>query len=311
MATRVCPRCGSQYVASVRRCIDCDVVLVEEVRDDGEARQPSAASPVGEGDTIAYELEGWGSQLKVTLEGMLDRADIRRVWEAGALVVPAAREEEVDALIATVEGGEAVALADDEPVVAFEIEGWTPEELDELDAVLIAAQVAHAWDEDGALLVGEADEDEVAGLIDGLLGGDDDDGDGDDDGGGEVDGLAVTEALTALYVAVDKLHKDPLDAKLGARFATAADAVSGLGVPYGLTADEWSALLDQVEDLRSAITADADAEIVDEDEASSDDGDDEADGDEADGDEPTPAPSRRDRAHEAALALRARLQDLV
>ena len=34
MATRSCPECGSQYVASVRRCIDCDVVLVEDAAPD-------------------------------------------------------------------------------------------------------------------------------------------------------------------------------------------------------------------------------------------------------------------------------------
>ena len=31
MATRICPECGAQYVASVRRCIDCDAMLVDEV----------------------------------------------------------------------------------------------------------------------------------------------------------------------------------------------------------------------------------------------------------------------------------------
>ena len=82
MATRVCPQCGSQYVASVRRCIDCDVVLVDQPADaDGsEPATAVGATPVNRGDEVAYELEGWSNQLKLSLEGMLDRASIRRVW---------------------------------------------------------------------------------------------------------------------------------------------------------------------------------------------------------------------------------------
>lgn len=243
-------------MASVRRCIDCDVVLVDEV--DPDAVDDAAPSKVGEGDQIAYELEGWGNPLKVTLEGMLDRAGIRRVWESGALVVPAAFEDEVDQLVATVEGGELVEeLDEDAPRIAFEIEGLSVDELADLDARLIAAHVAHAWDTDGALLVATDDEDEVAAMIDEVL-----EGTGD-----EGDGLAAQQVLSDLYVAVDKLHKDPAEQKLVARYLGVADAVAELSIPYGLSGAEWGELQDQVAALADLVRPsdpDEPAEVDDE-----------------------------------------------
>lgn len=245
MATRVCPECGSQYVASVRRCIDCDAMLVDEVGPGGEA-VASVASPLGEGDQIAYELEGWGNQLRVTLSGMLDLNGIAHVWEVGALVVAAPHEEKVDELIAAVEGGEGEELDADVPQVAFEIEGVSADELSALDAELIAAHIPHAWQETGELLVPEESEEEVAELIEAVL------NPAEDEAGD--DGLATHAALDALYVAVDKLGKDPADAKLVARYQAAADGLGGLTVPYGMSGNEWEALLAQVEDLRAVLT---------------------------------------------------------
>ena len=86
-------------MASVRRCIDCDAMLVDEVGPEGDV-VASTATPLGAGDQIAYELDGWGNQLRVTLSGMLDLHGIAHVWEVGALVVAAPHEEAVDELIA-------------------------------------------------------------------------------------------------------------------------------------------------------------------------------------------------------------------
>ena len=319
MATRACPNCGSQYVASVRRCIDCDVVLVDEA--DPDAPLPTA-SPIGEGDQIGYELEGWGNQLKVTLDGMLDRAGIKRVWESGALVVPAAHEEEVDQLVATVEGGEVMALDEDGAQVAFEIEGLRPEELDDLDARLIAAHIAHAWDDAAALLVSEDDEDAVAAIIDEVMS----DGTAEHRG----DGLAATQALSDLYVAVDRLVKDPTERRLADRYITAAAALDGLGVPYGLAGADWQRLVDEAsglaDDVRPPVDEDDDDENEDEavDEPGGDEANDEAndeteDGTDTgdapvDGDESADhdaAPSSVELARERARALRTRLHDFV
>ncbi|MCU1496733.1 MAG: hypothetical protein JWM47_686 [Acidimicrobiales bacterium] len=251
MATRICPQCASQYVATVRRCIDCDIVLVDEVAPgragDGEA--VSVGAPVGDGDQIGYELEGWGNQLKESLRGMLDLSGIPQAWEAGALVVSARHEATVDDLIATLEGSEIAHLDDDIAKVALEIEGLDADGHDDLDAKLIAQAIPHAWDDEGVLLVAEVDEDRVLTLIEEALERDDDEGD---------DGLAAQQALTALYVAVDKLAKGPDDRKPATAFVRAAASLDGLAVPYGFSSEDWYSLKEDADALAALVARFAD-----------------------------------------------------
>lgn len=262
MATRVCPECGAQYVASVRRCIDCEVGLVDQVSTE-EGEVAASPSPVGDGDRVSYELEHWGNQLKVSLEGMLDKAGIRRVWEVGALVVSAADSEAVEALIETVEGRDVDDLHELEEQLAFEIEGLDAESAADLDARLIAAGIAHAWSEEGELLVALEDEDEVTAIIDAVA-----DGDVEDEG---IDGLAANQALSEVFVAVDRIIKSPKDAKLVGRLEEAAAVLDPLGVPYGFSAQDWTDLKAEVQALVGAARGEevedlvVDAEIVDDD----------------------------------------------
>lgn len=288
MATRVCPECGAQYVASVRRCIDCEVVLVDQV-DDDEAEAVVAPAPVGDGDRVAYELEHWGNQLKVSLEGMLDKAGIRRVWEVGALVVSASDAEAVEGLIETVEGRDVEDLQDLEEQIAFEIEGLDAEGAAELDAQLIAAGIAHAWSEEGDLLVALDDEDRVTVIIEAVVEGEIDD---------EVDGLAANQVLSEVFVALDRLIKAPSEAKLVARLEEAAAALDPLGVPYGFAAQEWADLKSEV----STVVAMANGEEVDDEIVDAeivDDG--------PTDDDPTDEPTDDDRLVERAEDLREQL----
>lgn len=254
MATRSCPQCGSQYVASVRRCITCDVVLVDDAvvvadEQNDESVVSGGAVELGDGDQIAYALDGWGNQLKVSLEGMMDRAGIRRVWEAGTLVVQAADEEAVDDLIATIEGSEVGELLEQ---VAFEIEGLDAAGAEELDAQLMVQGIAHAWSDDGDLLVAPDDEEAVSAIIDVLFSDSSDslpdDGAPEESDGGD-DGLAANEALSDLYLVLDRLLGATSDKKLAARLGEVADVVARLGVPYGFSDADWSALSTDLSDL--------------------------------------------------------------
>jgi hypothetical protein len=302
-------------VASVRRCIDCDAMLVDEERHDGELVAPSSATPHGDGEEVAYELEGWSNQLKLSLEGMLDREGIRRVWEAAVLVVPAEFEEQVDALIATVEGVELEELAQEGVQVAFELHELTAEELEDLDARLLAAGVVHAWTEEAELLVAEEDAGGVEAMIDEVI--------NPGEQISEEDGLAIQERLSALFVAVDKLVKDPLEPKPVARFHTAAAGIGDLGVPYGLSGESWTSFLALVDDLvdvtgevdDAALTAvdrrqrplDAEGEPLDDEEL-----EEMAEAVDRSGDEDEPvAIDRHGLARDLALELRERLRDLA
>jgi len=226
-------------VASVRRCIDCEVVLVDQVAGD-EGPAVIEPSPVGDGDRVSYELEHWGNQLKVSLEGMLDQAGIRRLWEVGALVVAADDAEVVESLIETVEGRDVEDLQEMEEQLAFEIEGLDAEDVAELDARLIAAGIAHAWSEEGELLVALDHEEAVSAIVDAVVEGEVDD---------EVDGLAANQVLSDIYVALDRLVKAPTDHKLIQRLTDAAEPLTDIGVPYGFAAQEWAELKQEVADV--------------------------------------------------------------
>ena len=226
-------------MASVRRCIDCEVVLVDQVAGD-EGPAVIEPSPVGDGDRVSYELEHWGNQLKVSLEGMLDQAGIRRLWEVGALVVAADDAEVVESLIETVEGRDVEDLQEMEEQLAFEIEGLDAEDVAELDARLIAAGIAHAWSEEGELLVALDHEEAVSAIVDAVVEGEVDD---------EVDGLAANQVLSDIYVALDRLVKAPTDHKLIQRLTDAAEPLTDIGVPYGFAAQEWAELKQEVADV--------------------------------------------------------------
>lgn len=253
MATRTCPSCGAQYVASVRLCIDCGEPLVEDRSTAADAGEPGpGAQNVGhpeglgrtEGDRVVYDLVGWGNSLKVSLAGILERAAVKHVWEAGALVISTDDETQVDEVIAGLGGIDAEADAGDgESLVAFEIEGLTGEDQEELDARLLAAGLSLTWSEEGDLIVPEADQDRVAQIIDEVLGEDDD---GDEAG---ADGLAVNAALSALFVATDRLSKSPGDDRTARAYRDAATVIAGLGVPYGMARADWLELVAEVNAL--------------------------------------------------------------
>jgi len=214
-------------------------VLVDQVAGD-EGPAVIEPSPVGDGDRVSYELEHWGNQLKVSLEGMLDQAGIRRLWEVGALVVAADDAEVVESLIETVEGRDVEDLQEMEEQLAFEIEGLDAEDVAELDARLIAAGIAHAWSEEGELLVALDHEEAVSAIVDAVVEGEVDD---------EVDGLAANQVLSDIYVALDRLVKAPTDHKLIQRLTDAAEPLKDIGVPYGFAAQEWAELKQEVADV--------------------------------------------------------------
>ena len=127
-----------------------------------------------------------------------------------------------------------------EEQLAFEIEGLDAEDVAELDARLIAAGIAHAWSEEGELLVALDHEEAVSAIVDAVVEGEVDD---------EVDGLAANQVLSDIYVALDRLVKAPTDHKLIQRLTDAAEPLKDIGVPYGFAAQEWAELKQEVADV--------------------------------------------------------------
>ena len=74
--------------------------------DDHEA-QPAGAGE-GEADEIVYELPDWLPEQRANLSVMLDAEEIAHSWEGGDLVVPGAREADVDSLFDRIDAGQMV-----------------------------------------------------------------------------------------------------------------------------------------------------------------------------------------------------------
>ena len=268
MPTRVCPSCGAQYLATVQRCSDCDEELVD-APDDSVVE----AAGLGEerpADQVAYELGEWSSDARVALDGMLARQDIVHVWEAGTLVVRADDEGRVDELVDEVEVSEQPTLDPDADQVVYEIRGWDEAQRADLEAVLIADDIAHGWDENRDLVVLEADTDRVEPILDRVDMEDEltveevVDSDDDDSGDEEADddGLAAQDAMSELFLITDRLMKNPGDDHEVDRLRAATERLDQLALPYGFSIAVWNDLKTQAGGLRDLLVETADDEAV-------------------------------------------------
>lgn len=123
--------------------------------------------------------------------------------------------------------------------VVFELGDWTDADRTALQEKLTAGGIVHAWEE-GDLVVAEADADRAEDAIEAVEYPDElaADAEGDDGGAGYA-------LMSALFVAADRLQRDPDDPRVGGEFDEAADAVDGAAAPYGVAPEVWA----QVQEL--------------------------------------------------------------
>jgi hypothetical protein len=100
--TRYCPSCGAEYLDSVQTCADCSVPLQDA--------PPAAAAEDGDHEVLVYELNTWEPERRAQLEVVLTQQGIPYQWEDTDLLVPAAEEERVDALLDEIEFPEALPV---------------------------------------------------------------------------------------------------------------------------------------------------------------------------------------------------------
>jgi len=238
----------------------------DDAEDDDEDDEDDGRVGAG-ADQVAYDNDDWDSGTHAMLSSLLRAEDIAFVWEAGTLVVNADDEERVDVLVEQVEISTLPPLDPTAPKVVYEIDGWTDEQRGALAEQLLAAGIAHRWDDDENLVVLEDDEGAVDPLVDviddGALEGDDDED--EDEEGGEVDGLAAQEAMSDLFVAADRLTHDPDDGTAVRTLTAAAERVEALPVPYGFTPSDWKIIVTRSAALREMVEEekdDADEEAV-------------------------------------------------
>ncbi len=267
MATRTCPECGAEYIASATRCADCDVELVAGSGVDPEA----VGEPDPNVEQMTYDLSEWSGEARTLLDQLLVGELIAHVWESGTLVVGAVDERRVDRLVDQVEVTDQPTLDPDVDRIVYELDGWDEERRSQLGEALTTDGVAHGWDDDDNLVVAIDDQDHTDAVVDRVATADlidadprTDDEDGDD-GQGEGDGPDAESVMSDLFVVADRLLHHPKDRHDARQLAAATDAAAGLRLPYGIARPVWDDLIERVEALRSAVEAEPldEADVLD------------------------------------------------
>ncbi len=243
----------------------------------------------GAGEWLAYEFHEWSLESRVMLQQLLTVDQVVHSWQGTTLMVHESLEATVDGLVEEVEeteeAKEAIArpIGSDEPLTAFELADWPEALRDELMERLVQARVPHILDTEGDtdsgagdagaadvpgrepgaepgpvcdLLVREADEERVEVVIDDLLAREEE---ADFE---ELDGLEVNRLLSDLFMACDRLRRDPRDFD-GLRGVMAhARRVATVRTPFGFAAPSWRNLRTAAGDLL-AMVEDEDSDTED------------------------------------------------
>ncbi len=210
---------------------------------DDSSGLESDDGPDVQGEWVAYELHEWALEARLMLAQLLTAETVPHSWQGTTLLVHEDQEDAVDALIEEVDAATDQRIEVGEEVVGFEMDGWSAELQAELITRIGAAGVPHEIDEDGDLVVREADEEQVELVIEDLI------ARADDEGLDELDGLEVNSLLSDLFVACDRLRRNVRDADgvLGA--VRHGRRLTEIRTPFGFAASSWRGLRDRAWEL--------------------------------------------------------------
>ena len=207
-----------------------------------------AAAPGGDVDTeLVVELDTWSDIERDAVTDRLREAGIPHWWVDTSLHAAESDRQAVDDVLDAVDG-EAAPLDPELDQVAYDMSEWDDGQLVALDEALDEAGIAHGWD-DEELFVYASDEQAADELIDKVghpheLPAEDDDG--------EVGG----ELLGELFVAADRLARDPEDHETTVTLLDLTRVAEKSEPPYGFTARDWDHLRERVDGLADLLRAD-------------------------------------------------------
>ena len=202
---------------------------------------------------VHYDVSGWNFDQRAELSEALAEADLPHVWDADELVVPEVLEVQVDALfdeLDTVLGPFAISLADEAESTEFGLDEWSDADRTVLTEALIASEVPHRWDGTTVFVAADA-EHAVDDLLDaieaGELLGD----------GGDADVAPPEGALSTMFLAANRLAKDPMDAAARHDLLELAPLVDAKFPPYGMAHRPWAGAVGGVHAIVELIKHDA------------------------------------------------------
>ena len=245
------------------------------------------------GEWLAYELHEWSLESRVMLQQLLTVDKVVHSWQGTTLMVHESLEAQVDSLVDEVEETERAKEAISRPIgpedslTAFELSEWPEALRAELMERLTQASVPYILDTEGDaaegdvgegdaaegdvgegdaaegdadagdpdtelaevcdLLVREADEERVELVIDDLLARE------EEAQFVELEGLEVNDLLSSLFVACDRLRRNPRDPDGVQGVVTNARRIAVVRTPFGFSAPDWRGLRDTAGELLDLV----------------------------------------------------------
>ncbi len=202
---------------------------------------------------VHYDVSAWSFDQRAELSEALAEAELPHAWDGEEVVVPEVVEAQVDALFDELDkalGPFPIALEDDAESTEFGLDEWSDADRTVLTEALVASEVPHRWEGTTVLVAADA-EHAVDDLLDaieaGELLGD----------GGDAEVAPPDGALSTMFLAADRLAKDPMDAGARTDLLDLAPQVDAKTPPYGMAHRPWGGAVGAVEAIVELINADA------------------------------------------------------
>jgi hypothetical protein len=202
---------------------------------------------------VHYDMSVWTFVQRAELSEALADAEFPHFWDGDELVVPEEVEADVDALFERLEalfGPFPIILQDDAESTEFGLDEWTDADRKVLTEALIDAEIPHRWVGTTVIVASDA-EHAVDDLLDAiesgeLLG-----------GAGDESAAPPEGALSTIFLAADKLAKDPLDASARSTLIDLQGQIDAKQPPYGLAHRTWAAGVEGVDKIVGLVGAHA------------------------------------------------------
>lgn len=209
---------------------------------------------------VHYDLSAWTFDQRAELSEALADVDLPHAWDDDELMVPEAVEAATDAMFEKLEaalGPFPVGLDPDAESTEFGLDEWTDADRKVLTESLVESEIPHRW-EGTTVLVAQDAEDAVDDLLDAIESGELMSADPDASESQAPDG-----ALSDIFLAANKLSKDPFDAKSRNTLIDMNGKIDAKHPPYAFAPRTWSLVVDGVGTIVNRIMADADGDHVD------------------------------------------------
>jgi len=183
----------------------------------------------GAPDEMVYELDDWSERDRTLLRERLETLGVPHHWEETSLVVAADDEAWVERIMDQVEDDLSLALDPDVTQVAYDLSQWDEPSRDRLLDVLEDEAVPYGV-EDDELFVHDIDEQRVDEIIEALV----------NPGEESTEAPAAgPEVMGEMFVAADRLARDPSDAEGTLALIESVRAAGSSPAPYGMDRTWW------------------------------------------------------------------------